>query len=101
MLLTGASAFFLASKAFQADSLAFSRPGLTVLEPLVASLLEVILFGERRAHHALILAGEVLVLSPLVASVVLVSRSPLAPTGRCGLRVTKVHRHGRGEGGTR
>jgi hypothetical protein len=101
MLLTGASAFFLASNAFQADSLAFSRPGLTVLEPLEASLLEVILFGERRAHHALILAGEVLVLSPLVASVVLVSRSPLAPTGRCGLRVTKVHRHGRGEGGTR
>src|SRR5580704_1924400 len=77
LLLTGAAAFFLASNAFQAGSLASSQPGLTVVDPLVASLLGVILFGERLDHHPLILAGEVLALGLLIASVVLLSRSPL------------------------
>ncbi|HEY1832641.1 MAG TPA: DMT family transporter [Acidimicrobiales bacterium] len=77
LLLAGAVAFFLASNAFQAGSLASSQPGLTVVDPLVASLLGVILFGERLDHHPLILAGEVLALGLLIASVVLLSRSPL------------------------
>jgi drug/metabolite transporter (DMT)-like permease len=77
LLLAGAAAFFLASNAFQAGSLASSQPGLTVVDPLVASLLGVILFGERLDHHPLILAGEVLALGLLIASVVLLSRSPL------------------------
>jgi len=77
LLLTGAAAFFLASNAFQAGSLASSQPGLTVVDPLVASLLGVILFGERLDHHPVILAGEVLALGLLIASVVLLSRSPL------------------------
>jgi drug/metabolite transporter (DMT)-like permease len=77
LLLSGAVAFFLASNAFQAGSLASSQPGLTVVDPLVASLLGVILFGERLDHHPLILAGEVLALGLLIASVVLLSRSPL------------------------
>jgi hypothetical protein len=77
LLLTGAAALFLASNAFQAGSLASSQPGLTVVDPLVASLLGVILFGERLDHHPLILAGEVLALGLLIASVVLLSRSQL------------------------
>jgi len=77
LLLSGAAAFFLASNAFQAGSLASSQPGLTVVDPLVASLLGVILFGERLDHHPLILAGEVFALGVLIASVVLLSRSPL------------------------
>jgi drug/metabolite transporter (DMT)-like permease len=77
LLLTGAAAFFLASNAFQAGSLASSQPGLTVVDPLMASLLGVILFGERLDHHPLILAGEVLALGLLIASVVLLTRSPL------------------------
>jgi drug/metabolite transporter (DMT)-like permease len=77
LLVSGAAAFFLASNAFQAGSLASSQPGLTVVDPLVASLLGVILFGERLDHHPLILAGEVLALGLLIASVVLLSRSPL------------------------
>lgn len=77
LLLTGAVAFFLASNAFQAGSLAASQPGLTVVDPLVASLLGVILFGERLDHHPMILTGEVLALGLLIASVVLLSRSPL------------------------
>jgi len=77
LLLTGAAAFFLASNAFQAGSLASSQPGLTVVDPLVASLLGVILFGERLDHHPVILAGEALALSLLIASVVLLCNSPL------------------------
>jgi drug/metabolite transporter (DMT)-like permease len=77
LLLTGAAAFFLASNAFQAGSLVSSQPGLTVVDPLVASLLGVILFGERLDHHPLILAGEILALGLVIASVVLLSRSPL------------------------
>jgi drug/metabolite transporter (DMT)-like permease len=77
LLLSGAVAFFLASNAFQAGSLAASQPGLTVVDPLVASVLGVILFGERLDHHPLTLAGEMLALTVLVASVVVLSRSPL------------------------
>ena len=76
LLIAGAAAFFLASNAFQAGSLASSQPGLTVVDPLVASLLGVILFGERLDHHPMILAGEILALGLLIASVVLLSRSP-------------------------
>jgi drug/metabolite transporter (DMT)-like permease len=77
LLLTGAVAFFLASNAFQAGSLASSQPGLTVVDPLVASLLGVVLFGERLDHHPVVLAGEVLALGLLIGSVVLLSSSPL------------------------
>jgi drug/metabolite transporter (DMT)-like permease len=77
LLLAGAAAFFLASNAYQAGPLASSQPGLTVVDPLVASLLGVTLFGERLDHHPLALAGEVLALGLLIASVVLLSRSPL------------------------
>jgi drug/metabolite transporter (DMT)-like permease len=77
LLVSGAAAFFLASNAFQAGSLASSQPGLTVVDPLVASLLGVILFRERLDHQPLNLAGEVLALGLLIASVVLLSRSPL------------------------
>jgi len=48
-----------------------------VVDPLVASLLGVILFGERLDHHPLALTGELLALGLLTASVVLLSRSPL------------------------
>ncbi len=77
LLLSGAVAFFLASNAFQAGSLAASQPGLTIVDPLVASLLGVILFGERINHHPLALVGELLALSALIGSVLLLSRSPL------------------------
>jgi hypothetical protein len=48
-----------------------------VVDPLVATLLGVILFGERPDHHPIILTGEVLALGLLIGSVVLLSRSPL------------------------
>jgi drug/metabolite transporter (DMT)-like permease len=77
LLIAGAGAFFLVSNAFAAGSLAASQPGLTVVDPLVASLLGVVLFGERLDHHPVIFAGEVLAAAVLVVSVVMLSRSPL------------------------
>ncbi len=77
LLLSGAASMFLASNAFQAGSLAASQPGLTIVDPLVASMLGVVLFGERLNHHPIVLAGEVLAAAVLVVSVIVLSRSPL------------------------
>ncbi len=71
LLLSGAVAMYLASNAFQAGSLAASQPGLTIVDPLVASALGAALFGERLDLHPWSAAGEVLALVTLVASVVL------------------------------
>jgi len=77
LLLSGAASMFLASHAFQAGSLAASQPGLTIVDPLVASVLGVMLFGERLDVAPTALAGELVALVVLVGSVVLLSRSPL------------------------
>lgn len=77
LLLSGAAAMFLASNAFQAGSLAASQPGLTIVDPLVASALGVVLFGERLDLHPLAFLGETLALTTVIASVILLSRSPL------------------------
>ena len=77
LILSGAVAMFLASNAFQAGSLAASQPGLTIVDPLVASALGVVLFGDRLDLHPLAVVGEALALTLVVASVVVLSRSPL------------------------
>ncbi len=77
LLLTGAVAFFLASNAFQAGSLAASQPGLTIVDPLVASTLGVVLFGEQLDLRPVALGGEILALTLLLVSVIMLSRSPL------------------------
>jgi hypothetical protein len=77
LLLSGAVAFFLASNAFQAGSLAASQPGLTIVDPLVASTLGVVLFGEHIDLSPVALCCEVLALTSMLASVVMLSRSPL------------------------
>jgi fructose-specific component phosphotransferase system IIB-like protein len=77
LLLSGAAAMFLASNAFQAGSLAASQPGLTIVDPLVAGALGVVLFGESLRHNPLILTGEVLAVALVVASVIMLSQSPL------------------------
>lgn len=71
----GAVAMFIVSNAFQAGPLAASQPGLTIMEPLVASLLGITLFGEHIRHGGADLVLEALLLVVLVASVVLLSRS--------------------------
>jgi len=77
LLISGAAAMFLASNAFAAGSLAASQPGLTVVDPLVASMLGVVLFGERLNHAPGAFIGEILAVAVLVTSVVVLSRSPL------------------------
>jgi drug/metabolite transporter (DMT)-like permease len=77
LILSGAVSMFLASHAFQAGSLVASQPGLTIVDPLVASVLGVVLFGERLNFASLALVGELAALAVLVSSVVLLSRSPL------------------------
>ena len=77
LIAAGAAALFLASNAFQAGSLAASQPGLTIVDPLVASLLGVVLFGEHIRHDPAQLVGEGVALAILVASVILLSRSLL------------------------
>ncbi len=77
LLVTGAGAFFLLSHAFQAGPLAASQPSLTIVDPLVASLLGVFLFKDTIRHDPLQLFGESLALLMLVGGVVLLSRSDL------------------------
>jgi hypothetical protein len=77
LLISGAAAMFLASNAFQAGSLAASQPGLTIVDPLVAATLGVVLFGESLHHTPLQMIGEVLAVATVIASVVMLSRSPL------------------------
>jgi hypothetical protein len=77
LLLSGAAAMFLASNAFQAGSLAASQPGLTIVDPLVAGALGVVLFGESLRHNPVVLFGEVLAVALVIASVIMLSQSPL------------------------
>lgn len=81
LLVSGAAAMFLASNAFQAGTLAASQPALTIVDPIVASLLGVLLFGDVIQHSPRELVGEALALAVLVASVVMLSRSPLVRQG--------------------
>jgi drug/metabolite transporter (DMT)-like permease len=85
LLISGAVAMYLGSNAFQAGPLAASQPGLTIVDPLVASLLGVTLFGEQIRHGPAELAGEIVALLVLVSSVVLLSRSPLVASGGASL----------------
>lgn len=77
ILLAGAAALFLATNAFQAGPLAASQPGLTIFDPLVASLLGITLFGEHVQHGWSHVAGEGFLGIVLCASVVILSHSPL------------------------
>lgn len=81
LLISGAVAMYLGSNAFQAGPLAASQPSLTIVDPLVASLLGVTLFGEQIRHSPVELVGEIVALMVLVSSVVLLSRSPLVAAG--------------------
>lgn len=86
LLVSGAAAMFLVSNAFQAGPLAASQPGLTLVDPLVASLLGVTIFGERIRTSTGDLAGEAACVLVLVVGVVLLSRSPLIQTSEQGAR---------------
>jgi drug/metabolite transporter (DMT)-like permease len=74
LLLAGATAMLLASHALAAGPLAASQPGFTILDPLVAILLGVFLFGEH-IRTGPWMAGEVASLALVVAGAVALSHS--------------------------
>jgi drug/metabolite transporter (DMT)-like permease len=75
LLVVGAATMLLASHALAAGPLAASQPGFTILDPLSAGLLGVLLFGERIQASPWDLAGEVLALALVIAGAAGLSRS--------------------------
>ena len=82
LLVSGALSMFLATNAFQAGPLAASQPGLTLVDPVVASLLGVFLFGEHLNVAPLALIGEISAVCVIAGSVLALSRSPLIRDAR-------------------
>lgn len=81
LLAAGAAGMFLASNAFQAGPLGASQPGLTTVEPIVAIVLGVTLFGEHVRHDVVALAFEAGLAVVLVVSVVILSHSSMLAAG--------------------
>jgi drug/metabolite transporter (DMT)-like permease len=77
VIVVGAASMFLLANALQAGPLAASQPGLTIVDPLVASLLGIFLFHEQLRSGALQLAIEAVACGLLVTGVVVLSRSRL------------------------
>jgi drug/metabolite transporter (DMT)-like permease len=77
----GAASILLASHALTAGPLAASQPGFTIVDPLAASLLGMVLFGERMQSGGLDLAGEAAGLALLIAGVLMLSHSHLIDDG--------------------
>lgn len=76
MIVTGLGSLFLLQSAMNAGRLLATQPGLTLVDPVVAVLWGVLVFGERVRHGpflVLAVAGAVVV----GASVVALTRSPL------------------------
>jgi hypothetical protein len=77
LIAVGAATLLLASHALAAGPLAASQPGFTILDPLSASLLGVLLFGEHIRTGGLSLAGEALTLAVVMAGASVLSHSCL------------------------
>lgn len=77
VIVVGAASMFLLANALQAGPLAASQPGLTIVDPLVASLLGIFIFHEHLRSSAVELAIEAAACGLLVTGVVVLSRSRL------------------------
>jgi drug/metabolite transporter (DMT)-like permease len=77
LIAAGAATMLLASHALATGPLAASQPGFTILDPLTASLLGVLLFGEHIRTGATDLAGQALALAVVIAGAAALSRSSL------------------------
>jgi hypothetical protein len=75
---------YLLSNAFHAGPLAATQPGLTLVDPLVASLLGITVFGEHLSTNPSHLFGEAVAAAALLGSVILLGRSPLIQTPGLG-----------------
>lgn len=77
LVLVGGASMLLLSNALQAGPLAASQPGLTIVDPLVASLLGFFLFHEQLRSQPADILLEVAACAMLVAGVMTLSRSRL------------------------
>jgi hypothetical protein len=77
LIVTGAATLILANHALAAGPLAASQPGFTILDPLWASMLGLLLFGEHIQTGALDLFLEALALAVIIAGVATLSHSHL------------------------
>jgi drug/metabolite transporter (DMT)-like permease len=77
LIVVGAATMLLASHALAAGPLAASQPGFTILDPLSASLIGVLLFSEHIQTRVWDLAGEAVALAIVIAGVSALSHSHL------------------------
>lgn len=99
LVASGAVAMFIVSNAFHAGPLVASQPGLTIVEPLVASLIGVTLFGEHVRSGIGELAGEAALLTVLVASVLVLTRSPMVAAANDTASLETARRRGTSRAG--
>lgn len=74
---TGAIAMVLESNSFSVGGLGASQPGFTITNPLVATLLGVLVFGEGVRLGPVYLAGEFGSFALVIAGAVILSHSPI------------------------
>ena len=77
LLVSGAASLSLASSAFQAGSLAASLPMLTVVDPIAATIIGALFFGESLTIRGLAPIADVASLAAIVAGVFMLGHSPL------------------------
>jgi drug/metabolite transporter (DMT)-like permease len=77
LMVTGAAAMLLTAHAMAAGPLAASQPGFTIFDPVTATVLGVLLYGEQVRTAPLALTGEVLGLVALAIGARTLTRSPL------------------------
>lgn len=83
----GLIAMVLESNAMKAGSLEASQPGFTITDPLVATLLGVLIFNERVRVGPLDLLGELVAFALIIVGVIVLSQSPSFAT--CTLAKSK------------
>jgi drug/metabolite transporter (DMT)-like permease len=77
LIATGVIAMVLESNAVSAGSLAASQPGFTITDPLVATLLGMVIFDERIRLGAIELCGELAAAVLVIVGAVVLSHSPI------------------------
>lgn len=77
LLATGTAAFLLQQTAYHLAPISTSQPSLSALEPVVGSLLGVVVYGEHLSTAALPLTIELASAVIMIAGVITLARSPL------------------------
>lgn len=77
LVVLGSASMVLASNALRAGPLAASQPGFTIADPVVATLLGLMVFGDHLNASPIDLAVEAVALAILVAGVMALSHSSL------------------------